>query len=824
MRVSDHLQQRQGDLDSEMHPGSVVHGDVVSKLAIHYRDRLLRETNLEALTELPPQTRRAKIEALVSAMIREEGRVLAYADKARLITFITNEAAGYGPLELLLGDPSITEIMVNAPDEIYVEQEGQLRRRMEISFRDEDHVRHIIDRIVSPLGRRIDESSPMVDARLRDGSRVNAIIPPLALNGPTLTIRRFRAKPFEIDDLIRSGTMSERMAAFLKSCVVAKLNILVSGGTGSGKTTTLNVLASFIPPRERIITIEDAAELQFYRLHPHVLRQEARPPNVEGTGEVTIRQLVRNALRMRPNRIVVGEVRGPEALDMLQAMNTGHEGSLTTVHANTPYDAFSRIETMVMSANTNLPSGAIREQMASALNIVIQQDRMPDGSRRITRVAEVQGLRKGQILLKDIFIFDMIGLDERGSVRGNHTPTGIRPKCLPRLKAHGVPVEDSLFVPDYLVAEMGEAMLADPDVTEIMINSRDEGRDGEAPQPPQVYVERRGRLEESTKIHFRDTHHLRNVIATIVAPLGRRIDEDTPMVDGRLPDGSRVNAVISPIALNGPVLTIRRFPRKPHSVDDLKRFDTLNAAMAIFLKGCVCARLNILVSGGTGSGKTTTLNVLSSFIPTHERIITIEDAAELRLQQPHVVRMEARPPDEDGQGEVTIRDLVRNSLRMRPDRIIVGEVRGAETLDMLQAMNTGHEGSLTTVHANSPQDAFSRLETMTMYAGTKLPAEAIRQQLASAIHIVIQQNRMMDGSRRMVSIAEVQGEDARGIVTKDIFVFEQAGLSPEGRVVGRYTATGVEPRCLARLRSFGVLLPPGIFTLKPPSDVVLSSA
>jgi pilus assembly protein CpaF len=432
---------------------------------------------------------------------------------------------------------------------------------------------------------------------------------------------------------------------------------------------------------------------------------------------------------------------------------------------------------------------------------VIQQDRMTDGTRKITRIAEIQGLRKGQIVLRDIFIFDLIGLDADGKVKGNFTPTGIRPRCLQRLKTHGAAVDDKLFVPEYLVAEMGEALLADPNVTELMVNG-----------PQQVYVERTGRIEERSDIRFRDAHHLNNVITTIVAPLGRRIGEDSPMVDGRLPDGSRVNAVIPPIALNGPVLTIRRFAKTPYSVADLKRFGTLDDAMAMFLAGCVAAKLSILVSGGTGSGKTTTLNVLSSFIPKHERIVTIEDAAELRLGQPHVVRLEARPPDEDGEGEVTIRDLVRNSLRMRPDRIIVGECRGAEALDMLQAMNTGHEGSLTTVHANTPHDAFNRLETMTMFSGTQLPSAAIRDQLASAIHIVIQQNRLLDGSRKIVTIAEVRGQERERIALQDIFVFQQTGLTDDGKVTGYYTATGVEPLCLPRLRSFGVQLPSGIFT------------
>lgn len=348
MGVRAHLRKRQDLLYSE----SVEHPDMwegaLTTLAAHFRDRLLKEADLDKLLALPPPILRAKIEALVSAMIREEKRVISHADRARLITIITNEAAGYDPLEPLLRDPSITEIMVNGPNEIYIERDGILHRQLNVRFRDEDHIRHIIDRIVSPLGRRIDESSPMVDARLPDGSRVNAIIPPLSLNGPVLTIRRFRKDPLTINDLIRFGTLSQSMADFLRACVIAKLNIIVCGGTGSGKTATLNVLASFIPLKERIITIEDAAELQFHQVHPHVLRQEARPPNVEGEGEVTIRQLVRNALRMRPDRIIVGEVRGAEALDMLQAMNTGHEGCLSTIHANTPHDALSQLETIVL--------------------------------------------------------------------------------------------------------------------------------------------------------------------------------------------------------------------------------------------------------------------------------------------------------------------------------------------------------------------------------------------------------------------------------------------------------------------------------------------
>jgi len=801
MPIRDRL--RRWEEAPETREGGEVQEGMLATLARHYRDRLLREADLDKLTALPPHVLRAKIEALVSAMIREEGRVISHADRARLITIITNEAAGFGPLELLLRDPSVTEIMVNGPDEIYIERGGMLQRRPDVRFRDEDHIRHIIDRIVSPLGRRIDESSPMVDARLPDGSRVNAIIPPLSLQSPVLTIRRFRKEPFAMEDLVNMGTLTQEMADFLRSCVIAKMNILVSGGTGSGKTSTLNALASFIPKHERIITIEDAAELQFYRVHPHVLRLEARPPNVEGQGEVSIRQLVRNALRMRPNRIIVGEVRGAEALDMLQAMNTGHEGSMTTIHANTPQDAFSRLETMVMWAGTELPSGAIREQLVGALNVVVQQDRMADGSRKITRISEIQGVRKGQIVLKDIFVFDLVGLDEQGKVMGNYTPTGLRPKCLPRLKAFGVPVQEGMFVPAYLVAEMGTALLQNPDITEIMVNGPDE-----------VYVESKGKIEKRPDLHFRDEHHLRTVINTIVAPLGRRIDEDNPMVDARLPDGSRVNAVLHPVALKGPVLTIRRFPASPLSIDELLNFGTFDQRVLDFLAGCVQAKLNLVVSGGTGSGKTTTLNVLSSFIPGHERVVTIEDSAELQLRQPHVVRLEARPADEEGKGEITIRDLVRNSLRMRPDRIIVGEVRGAEALDMLQAMNTGHEGSMTTIHANSPHDAFSRLETMVMWAGVELPLFAIREQIVGALNVVVQQNRLIDGSRRLVTVSELTGLEDGKYQLQDIFVFKQEGLTSEGKVRGHFEATGRKPQCLERLKAFGVTLPANLFAAR----------
>ena len=805
MTVLDRLQRRQESAYEAADETRELGSAALMGLAEHYRGRLLKEQDLEKLTALPPEILRAKIEALVGAMIREEGRLISYADRAQLITFIANEAAGYGPLEPLLRDKTITEIMVNGTDHVYIERLGKISPRPDIRFNDQDHIRHIIDRIISPLGRRIDESSPMVDARLPDGSRVNAIIPPLSISGPVLTIRRFPETPMSIQDLIASDTITQDMADFLRACVMAKLNILISGGTGSGKTTTLNVLAGFIPPDERVITVEDTAELQFYRTHPHVLRQESRPPNVEGQGEVSIRQLVRNALRMRPHRIIVGEVRGAEALDMLQAMNTGHEGSLTTIHANSPQDAFSRLETMVMWAGTELPSTAIREQLVSAINIVIHEERLPDGARKIMRIAEIQAVKRGHIILRDIFLYEHVGLDqESGEAIGSFTPTGIRPSAIPRLKRYGVPVPEELFEPEHLVAEMGTELLKSQDVTEISVNGPDE-----------VYVEKDGRLESRPDIaaRIRDDYHLRSLINAIVAPLGRRIDEDNPMVDGWLPDGTRVHAVLPPVSQGGPVLSIRRFRDVPFSEEELLAMGTFDGRMIVFLRACVMARLNILISGGTSSGKTTMLNVLARFIPEEGRTVTIEEVPELRLEKPHVVRLVAKPPDEEGEAEVTIRDLVRNALRMRPDRIIVGEVRGAEALDMLQAMNTGHEGSLTTIHANSPADAFSRLETMVIWAGGDLPSGFVTRQIG-VLDVVVQLERLEDGSRKIVDISEVQGIQDGRIQIEPIFVFEKKRVTAEGEVTGHFRATGSIPANLERIEKYEAGLPDDLFAAR----------
>jgi len=379
----------------------------------------------------------------LTEVIEAERTPLSPDERKRLTEEVTDDVLGYGPIQPFLDDPTVTEIMVNSDDGIYVERSGRLQHTT-ARFLSEDHLRRVIERIVSQVGRRIDESSPMVDARLPDGSRVNAIIPPLAVDGPTLTIRKFAADPYQVGDLISFGTMTPEIATLMDACVRGRLNILVSGGTGTGKTTLLNVLSSYIPEDERIVTIEDAVELQLHQ--EHVVRLEARPPNIEGKGQVAIRELVRNSLRMRPDRIIVGETRGGEALDMLQAMNTGHDGSLSTVHANSPRDAISRLETMVLMAGMELPVRAIREQIAAAVDLIVQITRLRDGSRRITHVTEVHGMEGQVVTLQDVFLFDYSdGLDEDGRFRGKQRPTGIRPRFTDRLEQYGIPIPPIVF-------------------------------------------------------------------------------------------------------------------------------------------------------------------------------------------------------------------------------------------------------------------------------------------------------------------------------------------------------------------------------------------
>jgi pilus assembly protein CpaF len=389
----------------------------------------------------------SELEGLVHQRLRElldeEEGPLSAQEKLLIVRQIGDSVLGLGPLEPFVRDPEVTEIMVNNWDTIYVERGGKLFWTG-TKFHDEQQLRRIIDKIVGKVGRRVDESSPYVDARLPDGSRVNAIVPPLAIDGPAITIRKFAADPYQADDLVEFGTMSSAVSKFLEACVRGRVNVLVAGGTGAGKTTTLNVISSFIPDDERIITIEDAAELKLQQ--PHVVRLESRPPNIEGVGQVTIRDLVRNALRMRPDRIVVGEVRGAEALDMLQAMNTGHDGSISTIHCNSPRDALSRLETITMMAGMELSNKAIREQIASAIQLIVYQQRLKDGTRRFTHVTEVAGMEGEVITLQDLFLFDFsAGIDEEGRFKGRLKSTGLRPKFLEKLAERGVYVDHDLF-------------------------------------------------------------------------------------------------------------------------------------------------------------------------------------------------------------------------------------------------------------------------------------------------------------------------------------------------------------------------------------------
>jgi len=410
------------------------------KASIHCR--LIQRLNLDRVTQLNRDAVRAEVVQLVDNMTTAESTPMTLQERERLALEILDEVFGLGPLEPLLKDSSISDILVNTYKDVYVERRGLLERTS-VQFRDEAHLIAIIDRIVSAVGRRIDESSPMVDARLADGSRVNAIIPPLAIDGACLSIRRFGRVPLNVDNLLRNQTLTSGMLALLRGCVFARMNILISGGTGAGKTTLLNILSSFISNRERIISIEDAAELQLHQ--DHVVRLETRPPNVEGKGAVLQRQLVINSLRMRPDRIIVGEVRGEEALDMLQAMNTGHDGSLTTIHANSARDALARLETMIAMSSLKLPEVATRRQIASAIDVVIQISRLSDGNRKVTSISEITGVEGEMISMQEIFAFRKTGLAENGTVLGEFAATGIRPRLSERLAASGVNLPPSMF-------------------------------------------------------------------------------------------------------------------------------------------------------------------------------------------------------------------------------------------------------------------------------------------------------------------------------------------------------------------------------------------
>lgn len=421
-------------------PGIPSAQDTYQDLKSRVQSKLLAGLDPTADPSRVPEMRRT-IQELFEQILTEENIVLSRPERARMFEQIAAEILGLGPLQSLLEDDTITEIMVNGPKNVYVERGGRIYRAP-VTFENNEHVMRIIERIVAPLGRRIDESQPYVDARLMDGSRVNAVIPPISLVGPVLTIRKFARKPITVEQLIQFGSITPEAIEFLKACVIARLNIVVSGGTGSGKTTLLNILSGFIPSDERIITIENAAELQLRQ--EHVVTLESRPPNIEGKGEITIRQLVINALRMRPDRIIVGECRGDEALDMLQAMNTGHDGSMTTAHSNSPRDTLARLETMTMMAGMELPVRAIREQVSSAIDLIVHQERMRDGSRKVVNITEVSGMEGDVITTTDLFVFEQAGY-ENGKIIGRLRPTGLRPKFMDKIEAAGIHLPASIF-------------------------------------------------------------------------------------------------------------------------------------------------------------------------------------------------------------------------------------------------------------------------------------------------------------------------------------------------------------------------------------------
>ena len=416
----------------------------MEQLIFRMHQMLIEELDADQISAMPSEERRKVVEQAAETLLRREMPSVGGITRDQIVSRVVDEVVGLGPIDALMRDPSISEVMVNAPDEVFFEREGILYLS-DVRFRDYGHIHRVIERIVAPIGRRVDESSPMVDARLPDGSRVNIIIPPVSPKSPTITIRKFRADKLMMDDLVKAGTVTAEMVEFLKACVHLKLNILISGGTGTGKTTFLNALSSYIPESERIVTIEDPVEMRLQQ--PHVVVLEARPANIDGKGEISQRELLRNTLRMRPDRIIIGEVRGPEAFDMLNAMNTGHEGSLSTVHANTPRDALARIENMVLMASLDLPDRAIREQISSALHLLIQLARHTDGVRRVTHITECTGMEGQIVTLQDLFKFQQTGMTEDGKVVGHQAATGIRPTFAEKFEQAGAPLASDLFMP-----------------------------------------------------------------------------------------------------------------------------------------------------------------------------------------------------------------------------------------------------------------------------------------------------------------------------------------------------------------------------------------
>jgi flagellar protein FlaI len=889
--------------------------------------RAIREITIEPESIEDPKKRKETFFKEVMALIEQKYPDVP-ATKARAFTnLIVHDMVGYGLLEPLLEDDALEEVMiVGTKKRVYVYHRKHGMCKTNIVFRDDQEIVNIIDRIARSIGRRIDLSSPLLDARLPDGSRVNATVPPVSLEGPSLTIRKFKADPFTVVDIINFGTLTPELAAFLWLVVegfgVKPANILVSGGTGSGKTTTLNCLGSFIPSTDRVISIEDTAELQLPVTH--WVRLETRPPNIEGRGEVSMDMLLKNTLRMRPDRIIVGEVRGSEAMTLLAAMNTGQNGCLGTIHANTAKETITRLTSAPMKVPT---------VMIPSLNLILMQNRFTYRGkvvRRITEIAEIAGIERGKIQLNIIYEWD----PRDDTVKPTGTPSTVKKKIadlrgvsltevdeeikrregvlrymidneLRSIKDVGRIINNYYISPQDLFAEMegrapaeaeeepieekgygflgrvlrkvkeGEASkdVVEQDERHMIIREKGEKNPKYVvPLPPlskkeknllmeiekkaiseikvdpatigkkearktftkkvleimqkhypevgpskrkdfadlivqnmigyglleplleddaleevmvvgtgiPVYVNHRIHGTCKTNISFDSDEETLRIIEKIASSVGRRIDKATPLLDARLEDGSRVNSTIPPISIMGPTLTIRKFRKDPLTIVDLINFRTLDTKVGAYLwiivEGFGIKPGNILAAGGSGCGKTTTLNCLCSFIPSTDRVITIEDTAELHLPLEHCIRLETRPPNVEGQGEVTMDDLVKNTLRMRPDRIIVGEVRGSEARTLFTAMNTGHDGCMGTVHSNSARETIIRLTN---------PPMNVPEIMLPALDLILMQNKIyMDGKtiRRITEIAEVVGSEKEKLTLNNVYEWDpkEDSLKPTG--------------------------------------------
>ncbi len=884
--------------------------------------KILKEVERRAVAEITidPQSfldrekkREAFLREVLALMDLRYPQIPKHKQRA-FAELIVQNMIGYGLLEPLLNDDSLEEVMVvGTRKHVYVYHRKHGMCKTNIIFDNDAEIEKIINRIARSIGRRVDLTSPLLDARLPDGSRVNATIPPVSLDGPSLTIRKFRKDPLTVVDIINFGTLTTELAAFLwlvaEGYGVKPANFLVSGGTGSGKTTTLNCLGSFIPPTDRVISIEDTAELQLPI--EHWIRLETRPPNVEGKGEINMEMLLKNTLRMRPDRIIVGEVRGREARTLLAAMNTGQNGCLGTLHANTARETITRLT----SAPMNVP-----RIMIPSLDFIFMQNRFSYRGRtvrRITEIAEVVGIENGEVKLNIIYEWD----PRDDTIK----PTGVPCMLKSRIaELRGVPleqvdeeiqrrkrvleymVENNLrsigdvgriigryyIDPDALLQELsGEVRREEKERRKrgaylMLIGGAEDEEEKEevleqnehrkivrveseknprylVPLPrlsgrekqlleeiekravkeinidpesipdrkerkrvfmqrvlevierffPEVRLAKRkdmaklvvnnmvgysllefllndDQLEEimvigtgkpvfvnhrdfgncKTNLVFDTDEEIVRIIEKIAASVGRRVDKSSPLLDARLPDGSRVNATIPPISLDGPTITIRKFRSQPLTVVNLIEFRTLNVEVAAYLwlvvEGLGIKPGNVLAAGGAGSGKTTTLNVLCSFIPETERVITIEDTAELTLPVEHVVRLETRPPNVEGEGEVTMDDLVKNTLRMRPDRIIVGEVRGREARTLFTAMNTGHDGCMGTVHANSAKETLIRL--------TNPPME-VPEIMLPALDLILMQNKIYHENRtlrRITEVAEVVSDEKGGVNLNNVYEWD----------------------------------------------------